>query len=68
MKSPVPSVRNSINDTISMEIRGAHDKRCLIPNLSRIRAGIEEMIHGFGCLSTKHANRGPNKTPFRKVC
>ena len=67
MESLVPPIRNGVDDTISMAIRSAHDKRHLIPKLSSVREIFEEMIHGFVCLSTKHANRGPNKKPFREV-
>jgi hypothetical protein len=64
MESLVPPVRNGVDDAISIAIRGAHDKCHLIPNLGSVRERIEDMIHGFVCLSTKHANRRPNKTPF----
>jgi hypothetical protein len=51
----VPLVRNGFEDAIFVAVQGAHDKRCLIPDLSNVMAIIEEMVHGFLCLSTKYA-------------
>jgi hypothetical protein len=55
VESLVPPVRNGLEDAISVAVRGAHDKRRLIPDMSSVRERIEEMVHGFLCLSTKYA-------------
>ena len=55
MESLVPPVCNGFEDAIFVAVRGLHDKRRLIPDLSSVRERIDEMVHGFLCLSTKYA-------------
>jgi len=55
MESLVPPVRNGFEDAIFVAVRGVHDKRRLILDLSSVRERIEEMVHGFLYLSIKYA-------------
>ena len=52
LESLVPPVRYGLQDAIPIVVRGAHDQRYLIPDLSSVRASVEQMVHGFLCLST----------------
>ena len=64
MEYLVPPVLNGINDIISFTVLDTYDKHSLIPYLSSIRAGIEEVIHGLVYFSTENIDRWPNKTSF----
>jgi len=54
VESQIPLVRNGFKDAISEAVRGSHDERYLIPNLSCVAASVEEMVYGFFCLFEKY--------------
>jgi len=67
LKILVSPVCDGVNDAVSLVIWCVHDLCALVPDLSCVGAGIEEMVHGFNFFSTEHVDRWADKTPFWKV-